>query len=126
MRNIAVILFLVCLCSVLFAKALSSAGIIGTWKHGKEGLTFQFNADSTFTMGEEREAARRAIEQEQHKRGESVMTSVSGTYTASGSRIEMLMFVDGKTHKVRMTWKLVDANTLRLDGQDYRRERNGD
>jgi hypothetical protein len=96
------------------------------WKHDKEGLTFQFNDDGTFTMGEESEATRRAIEQEQRNRDESVITSVNGTYTVNGSRIEMLMFVDGKTHKVRMTWKLIDANTLHLDGQNYRREQNGD
>ncbi|MDR1238855.1 MAG: hypothetical protein LBK27_01955 [Treponema sp.] len=73
-------------------------------------------------MSEESEAARRAVEQEQRNRGESVVTSVSGTYTVNGNRIEMLMFVDGKTHKVRMTWRFIDSNILQLDGQDYRRE----
>jgi hypothetical protein len=125
MRNIALILFCVGLCGSLFAQTPSYAGIIGTWKHDKEGLTFQFNADGTFTMGEEGEAARKAIEQEQRGRGESVITSVSGTYTVTGNKIEMLMFVDGKTHRVRMTWRLIDINTLRLDGQNYRKEQNG-
>jgi hypothetical protein len=120
MRNIALLFFYVGVCGALFAQA-ASAGIMGTWKHDKEGLTFRFNADGTFTMSEEGEAARQAIEQEQRERGESVITGVGGTYTVSGSRIEMLMFVDGKTHKVRMRWRLVDANTLWLDGQDYRR-----
>ncbi|MDR2803655.1 MAG: hypothetical protein LBB22_05135 [Treponema sp.] len=86
----------------------------------------QCNADGTFTMGEESEAARQAIEKEQRGRGESVTTSVSGTYTVIGNKIEMLMFVDGKTHKVRMTWRLVDINTLRLDGQNYRKEKTDD
>jgi hypothetical protein len=121
MRNIVLILFWAALCGSLYAQTSSSATIIGTWKHDKEGLTFQFNADGTFAMGEGSEAARQAVEQEQRSRGESVITSVSGTYTVNGNRIEMLMFVDGKTHKVRMTWRLIDANTLRLDGQNYRK-----
>jgi hypothetical protein len=110
----------VSLCGSLFGQSAAS-GIVGTWKHDKEGLTFQFNAGGTFTMGEESEEARRAIEQEQRSRGESVITSVSGTYTVSGSRVEMLMLVDGKTHKVRMSFRLMNANTLRLDGQDYQK-----
>jgi hypothetical protein len=126
MRTLVFILFFFGLCGSLFAQTPSSTGIVGSWKHNKEGLTFQFNADGTFTMGEEGEVARSAIEQEQHRRGESMIASVSGTYTVAGNRIEMLMFVDGKTHKVRMTWKLVDTNTLRLDGQNYRKEQNDD
>jgi hypothetical protein len=121
MRNIVFIFFCVSLCGSLFSQTADTAGITGTWKHDKEGLTFQFNADGTFTMGEEGEAARKAIEQEQRNRGESVITSVSGTYTVTTNRIEMLMFVDGKTHKIRMAWNRVDTNTLRLDGQNYRR-----
>ncbi|MDR2792685.1 MAG: hypothetical protein LBB61_03330 [Treponema sp.] len=121
MRNIALLCFCAGLCGALFAQTPPSAGIMGTWKHDKEGLTFRFNAGGAFTMSEESEAARKAAEQEQRARGESVITGVSGTYTVSGNKIEMLMLVDGKTHKVRMTWRLVDANTLRLDGQDYRR-----
>jgi hypothetical protein len=120
MRNIVLILFCFGLCGSLSAQDYAAA-IIGTWKHDKEGLTFQFNADGTFTMGEEGEAARRAIEQEQRDRGESAITSVSGTYTATKNRIEMLMFVDGKTHKIPMSYRKVDGNTLRLDGQNYRR-----
>ncbi|MDR1147106.1 MAG: hypothetical protein LBK66_00585 [Spirochaetaceae bacterium] len=120
MRNIVLILFCAGLCGSLFAQSPSSTGVTGTWKHEKTGLTFQFNADGTFTMGEEDEAARKAIEQEQRRRGERVITSVSGTYTVTGNRIEMLMLVDGKTHKARMTWRLIDANTLRLNNQNYR------
>jgi hypothetical protein len=50
-----------------------------------------------------------------------VITSVSGTYTVTGNKIEMLMLVDEKTHKVRMTYKLMDTNVLHMEGQDYRR-----
>jgi hypothetical protein len=121
MRNIGLALFCFGLCISLFAQHTGNAEVIGMWKHNKEGLTFQFNADGTFTMGEESESARQSIEQEQRSRGESVIASVNGTYTVTGRRIEMLMFVDGKTHRVRMTWRLIDVNTLRLDGQDYRR-----
>jgi hypothetical protein len=120
MRNIILILCGIGLCGSVFAQN-TNAEIIGTWKHDKEGLTFQFNADLSFTMGEEGEEARAAIEQEQRAKGEAVITSVGGTYTVTGSRIEMLMTVDGKTHKVRMSYKLIDRDTLRLDGQNYRR-----
>ena len=121
MRNSILILFCIGLCGSVFAQNAANTEVIGTWKHDKEGLTFQFNADLSFTMGEEGEDARAAIEQEQRARGEAVITSVSGTYTVTGSRIEMLMAVDGKTHKVRMSYRLVDRDTLRLDGQNYRR-----
>jgi hypothetical protein len=114
------VLTFVGLCGFLSAQNDASA-IIGTWKHDKEGLTFQFNADGTFTMGEEGEAARKAVEREQRGRGESATTSVSGTYTVTRNRIEMLLFVDGKTHKIPMSYRKVDDNTLRLDGQNYRR-----
>ncbi|MDR2394577.1 MAG: hypothetical protein LBD93_10555 [Treponema sp.] len=127
MRNITLfVLVFTGLVVHVFGQSQANAGIVRSWKHDKEGLTFQFKADSTFAMGEEGEAARRAIEQEQRSRGESATASVSGTYTVNGSRIEMLMVVDGKTHKVRMSWKLIDANTLRLDGQNYRKEQNDD
>jgi hypothetical protein len=119
-RNIIALILSFSLCGFLFAQTPVS-GVAGTWRHDKEGLTFQFNVDGTFTMGEEGEAVRQAVEQEQRRRGESVVTSVSGTYTVTKNRIEMLIYVDGKTHKVRMAWKLIDANTLRLDGQNYRR-----
>jgi hypothetical protein len=121
MRNIIVFILTFGLCGFLFAQTSASADVTGTWKHNKEGLTFQFNTDGTFTMGEENEAARRAIEQEQRNRGESVITSVDGTYTVTRNRIEMLMYVDGKTHKISMSYRKIDDNTLRLDGQNYRR-----
>ena len=121
MRNIVGLFLCVSLYGSLFAQTPSSTGIIGMWKHDKEGLTFQFNADGSFTMDEEGAAARQAVEQEQRGRGESAITSVSGTYTLNGGRVEMLMPVDGKTRRVRMTFRLIDANTLRLDGQNYRR-----
>ena len=121
MRNIVGLFLCVSLYGSLFAQTPSSTGIIGMWKHDKEGLTFQFNADGSFTMGEEGETARQAVEQEQRGLSESAAASVSGTYTVTGNRIDMLMLVDGKNHRVRMTFRLMNANTLRLDGQDYRR-----
>ena len=121
MRTIILILCCIGVSGSLYAQTAIPDEIIGTWKHNREGLTFQFNADGTFTMGEESEEARRALKQEQRRRGESAITSVSGTYTVTESRIEMILFVDGKTHKVRMRWKLINADTLRLDGQDYRK-----
>jgi hypothetical protein len=120
MKKFTGVFFFACLCASLFAQTGSSE-VVGTWKHDKEGLTFKFNADGSFTMGEEGEAARQTIEQEQRGQGEVVVTSVDGTYTVNKGKIEMLMFVDGKTHKVRMSYKLIDANTLRMDGQNYRR-----
>jgi hypothetical protein len=99
--------------------------LTGTWIHEKEGLTFQFNSDGTFTMSEEGEEARKAIETEQRARGETAATSVSGTYTVSkgvfSTAINMVMVVDGKSHRIRMSYKKVDADTLQIDGQNYRR-----
>ncbi|MDR0638119.1 MAG: hypothetical protein LBG27_04320 [Spirochaetaceae bacterium] len=96
MRNIVVLFFCVSLYGSLFAQTPSSASIMGTWKYDKEGLTFQFNADGSFTMDEEGEAARQVVEQEQRGLSESAITSVSGTYTVTGNRIDMLMLVDGE------------------------------
>jgi hypothetical protein len=71
------------------------------------------------------ETARQAIEQEQRTRGESVITSVDGTYELTkglfGTAINMVMRVDGKDHKIRMSYKRIDADTLQLDSQSYRR-----
>jgi hypothetical protein len=50
-----------------------------------------------------------------------VITSVSGTYKVTRNKIEMLMYVDGKNHKISMSYRKVDDNTLQLDGQNYRR-----
>jgi hypothetical protein len=101
------------------------AEVTGTWMHEKEGLTFQFNADGTFTMSEDGEETRKAIEAEQRRRGETVATSVSGTYTVSkgafSTAINMVMIVDGKSHRIRMSYKKIDADTLQIDGQNYRR-----
>jgi hypothetical protein len=99
--------------------------VTGTWRHEKEGLTFQFNADGTFTMSEDGEEARKALEAEQRERGEAVITSIGGTFTVSkgvfSTAINMVMIVDGKSHRIRMSYKKVDADTLQIDGQNYRR-----
>jgi hypothetical protein len=101
------------------------AEVTGTWKHEGEGLTFQFNTDGSFTMSEEGEEARKALEAEQRERGEAVMTSIGGTYTVSkgvfNTTINMVMIVDGKSHRIRMSYKKVDADMLQIDGQNYRR-----
>jgi hypothetical protein len=98
-----------------------SAEVAGTWRHEKEGLTFQFNADGTFTMSEDGEDARKALEAEQRKRGEAITTSIGGTYTVSKTAINMVMIADGKNHRIRMSYKKVGADTLQIDGQNYQR-----
>jgi hypothetical protein len=95
--------------------------LIGTWRHEKEGLTFQFNADGTFTMSEDGEETRKALEAEQRRRGEAITTSVSGTYTVARGAINMVMVVDGKSHRIRMAYKKIDADTLQMERQNYRR-----
>jgi hypothetical protein len=76
-------------------------------------------------MSEDGEEARKALEAEQRSRGEAVMTSIGGTYTVSkgvfSTAINMVMMVDGKSHRIRMSYKKVDPDTLQIDGQNYRR-----
>jgi uncharacterized lipoprotein NlpE involved in copper resistance len=95
--------------------------ITGTWKHEREGLTFRFNDDGTFTMSEEGEEAERAARSEQRGRGEAVTTSVSGTYTVTDRVINMSMTVDGKNYPLRMTYRKINDDTLQLDRQNYQR-----
>ncbi|MDR1126712.1 MAG: hypothetical protein LBL06_01140 [Treponema sp.] len=95
--------------------------VTGMWRHEKEGLTFQFNVDGTFSMSEDGEEARKAIESESRKRGEAMSTSVGGTYTVSKGVINIVMNVDGKSHRLRMSYKKVNADTLQLDKQNYHR-----
>ncbi|MDR1216886.1 MAG: hypothetical protein LBK25_09405 [Treponema sp.] len=97
------------------------ADLIGTWRHEKEGLTFQFNVDGTFSMSEDGEEARKAIESESRKRGEAMSTSVGGTYSMSKGVINMVMNVDGKSHRIRMSYKKVNSDTLQIDRQNYHR-----
>jgi Fic family protein len=98
-----------------------AAAISGTWKHEKEGLTFRFNTDGTFTMSEEGEEAERAARSEQRSSGEAVTTSVSGTYTVTDRVINMSMRVDGKNYPIRMAYRKINDDTLQLDRQNYRR-----
>jgi hypothetical protein len=98
-----------------------AAAITGTWKHEREGLTFRFNDDGTFTMSEEGEEAERAVRSEQRGRGEAVATSVSGTYTVTDRVINMSMTVDGKNYPLRMTYRKINDDTLQLDRQNYQR-----
>jgi hypothetical protein len=95
--------------------------VAGTWRHEKEGLTFQFNTDGSFTMSEDSEETRKALENEQRGRGEAIATSVGGTYTVSKGVINMVMSVDGKSHRLRMKYKKPASDTLQLEGQNYRR-----
>ncbi|MDR1248647.1 MAG: hypothetical protein LBK63_05015 [Treponema sp.] len=97
------------------------AEVTGTWKHEREGLTFQFNADGSFTMSEDGAEARKAMEAESRRRGEAAATSVGGTYTVARGVINMVMVVDGKSHRLRMAYKKIDADTLQMERQNYRR-----
>jgi hypothetical protein len=97
------------------------AEVAGTWKHEKEGLTFRFNADGTFAMSEDGAEARKAIEAEQRRRGEAAITSVGGTYTVARGALNMVMAVDGKNHRLRLRYKKLEAETLQMEGQNYRR-----
>jgi hypothetical protein len=127
-RNIA----LLTLCAItaawplalVFAQKSNSqyvAVISGTWKHEKEGLTFCFNSDGTFTMSEEGEEAERAARSEQRANGEAMATSVGGTYTVTDKAISMSMTVDGKNYPLRMAYRKINDDTLQLDRQNYRR-----
>lgn len=98
-----------------------AASINGRWKNDGEGLIFQFNSDGTFIMAEESEEARRAAQGEERANNESVVTSVNGTYTATATVINMVMVVDGKSHRIRMSYKIIDPDTLQMERQNYRR-----
>jgi hypothetical protein len=97
------------------------AEVTGTWRHDGEGMTFRFNADGTFTMSEDGEEARKAMEAESRGRGEAVTTSAGGTYTVTRGAINMVMVVDGKSHRLRMSYRKIDADTLQMERQNYRR-----
>jgi hypothetical protein len=86
------------------------AAINGRWKNDRYGLIFQFNHDGTFIMIDEREKARRAAQGEQRADNENVVTS----YTVTAAAINMLMVVDGKSYKIRMPYKIIDPDTLRI------------
>jgi hypothetical protein len=109
--------------TLVFAQNNSQymAAVTGTWKHEKEGLTFQFNDDGTFTMSEEGENAERAARSERRASGEAMATSVGGTYTVTDKVINMSMTVDGKNYPLRMSYRKINDDTLQLDRQNYRR-----
>jgi hypothetical protein len=46
---------------------------------------------------------------------------MSGTYTATAAAINMVIAVDGRTHRIRMSYKIIDADTLQMERQNYRR-----
>jgi hypothetical protein len=98
-----------------------AVAIVGIWKKEKEGLTFRFNDNGTFTMSEEGEEAERAARSEQRTSGEAAATSVSGTYTVTDRVINMSMTVDGRNYPLRMAYRKIDNETLQLDRQNYRR-----
>jgi hypothetical protein len=127
-RNIIVSVFLAILTALsvttVFAQANTSqyvSAVAGTWKHEKEGLTFRFNTDGTFTMSEEGEDAERAARSERRSSGEEMATGVSGTYTVTDRVINMSMTVDGKHYPLRMSYRKINDDTLQLDRQNYRR-----
>jgi hypothetical protein len=93
----------------------------GRWKNEGEALIFQFNPDGTFSMTEESEEARRAAQREQRASNESAAAGMSGTYTATATAINMVIAVDGKTHRIRMSYKIIDTETLQMERQNYRR-----
>jgi hypothetical protein len=105
----------------VFAQDGNTTEVIGAWRHEKEGLTFQFKTDGTFTMSEDGEETRKALEAESRGRGEAMATSVGGTYTVTRNAINMVMIVDGKNHRLRMSYKRTTADTLQMEGQNYRR-----
>jgi hypothetical protein len=107
--------------SVFAQEEQYRAEVIGTWRHEKEGMTFQFNADGTFTMSEDNEETRKAMETETRGRGEAMATSIGGTYTVARGAINMVMIVDGKSHRLRMSYRKIDADTLQMERQNYRR-----
>jgi hypothetical protein len=125
MRKIITLLTLCFLASgMIFAQNSNNqyaAAINGKWKNDREGLTFQFNPDGTFVMAEESEEARRAAQSEQGANSESVITSVNGTYTVTATVINMVMAVDGKSHRIRMSYKIIAPDTLQMERQNYRR-----
>jgi hypothetical protein len=86
------------------------AAINGRWKNERYGLIFQFNPDGTFIMIDEGEKARRAAQGGQQANNENVVTS----YTVTAAAINMVMVVDGKSHKIRMPYKIIDPDTLRV------------
>jgi hypothetical protein len=128
MRNLEKFLGIIVIGTVITTGAFaqengeqSRAEVAGMWRHEKEGLTFQFKADGTFTMAEDGEEARKAVEAESRKRGEAMTASIGGTYTVAKGVINMVMAVDGKSHRLRMKYKKLNADTLQLEGQNYRR-----
>jgi hypothetical protein len=127
-RNIIVLVFLAMTTALstttVFAQANTSQYVLvvaGTWKHEKEGLTFRFNNDGTFTMSEEGENAERAARSERRSKGEAAATSIAGTYTVTDKVINMSMKVDGKNYPLRMSYRKINDDTLQLDRQNYRR-----
>ncbi|MDR1100535.1 MAG: hypothetical protein LBL28_08655 [Treponema sp.] len=91
--------------------------IVGKWRNEQEKQTFQFNADGTFIMSADGEEVERAMREEQAGEGEVWTDHLNGTYTVTGKSVEMLLFGDGRAHKMKMT--RVNANTLRMYFQNY-------
>ncbi|MDR1095849.1 MAG: hypothetical protein LBL31_05625, partial [Spirochaetaceae bacterium] len=110
-KMIALSAFCFLAAGMVFAQnsANQYTAINGRWKNEKEALIFQFNPDGTFTMTEESEEARRAVQREQRASGESAAAGMSGTYTATAAAINMVIAVDGRTHRIRMSYKIIDA-----------------
>jgi hypothetical protein len=91
--------------------------IVGKWRNEREKQTFQFNADGTFIMSADSEEVARAMREEQAAEGELWTDRLSGTYTVTGKSVEMLLYADGKEHRMKLT--RVNADTLRMYFQNY-------
>jgi hypothetical protein len=122
MRKIVLILAFIGLSVSVFGQNRDNAEIVGTWKH-EGGLVYQFNADGTYSMSLEGEKAERDAQSVQEKIGKTVNTRAEGTYTVTQGSITMI--ANGKTRRMRIAYQKIDSDTLRLGGQNYRRE-NGD
>jgi hypothetical protein len=104
------------LCVSAFGQSTGD-GIVGKWRNEREKQTFQFNADGTFIMSADSEEVARAMREEQAAEGELWTDHLSGTYTVTGKSVEMLLYADGKAHKMKLT--IVNADTLRMYFQNY-------
>jgi hypothetical protein len=124
MSKIVLMLSFIGLSVSVFGQNSDNAEIVGTWTH-EGGLVYQFNADGTFSMSVEGGKAEQDAQSVQDKIGKVVSTRTEGTYTVTQWSINMIVMVNGKSRRMRMAYRKIDPDTLRLGGQDYRRERDG-
>jgi hypothetical protein len=100
------------------------SSIAGTFRNDREHQTFTFNADGTFIMAGDAEDVQRAMEEELSSGGavDGEWTDrLAGTYTVKGRTVEMVIAMDGRENKMRMTIR--DRDTLRMFFTNYKRVR---